>query len=139
MAKIKFDSNDMKIMSMFSSLTRANLKDCIFEDNLALFIVQENEIGKAVGKKGANVKRLETALKRKIKIVEFNPQLLGFIRNLVYPLKLAEMDENDGTVILKAIDTKTRGLLIGRNASNLRNYEDIAQRYFPQLKEIKVQ
>ena len=138
MAKIIFDSEAMKVMSLFETLTQAKLKDCILEHDHVIFIVQENEIGKAIGKQGSNVKRLEKALNRKIKIVEFNSQLLNFIKSLVYPARIADIQEQDGIVTIQAPDMKTRGLLIGRNASNLRNYEKIAQRYFPALNEIKV-
>jgi hypothetical protein len=48
-----------------------------------------------------------------------------------------EIAEEDGVFILTPVDLKTRGMLIGRNATNLRAFESIVQRYFP-VKEIKV-
>jgi len=136
-AKIIYDMSAMKFMSLFESITRSKLKDCIIKDTLVLFIVQPNEIGKAVGAKGVNVRKLERILKKKIKIVEFSPEPVNFIKNLVHPLQVKEITEDEGVYIMTPVDLKTRGMLIGRNASHLRAYEDIIKRYFP-IKELKV-
>ncbi len=138
MNKIKFDSNLMKIMSTFEMLTGAGLKDCFIDDNSTLmFIVQPNDIGKAIGKNGANIRRLSSAFNRKIKVVAFSLELEQFIKNLVHPLELREIQYEENRVILVAADTKTRGFLIGRNAQNLRNYEATIKRHF-EIGELRV-
>ena len=125
-------------MSLFNSITQARLKDYFVDVNgLPVFVVQQNEIGKAVGKKGANVRLLEEKLNRKIKIIEFNPKVLEFAKNLVYPLKLEGVEVESKTLIIQPKDNKTRGLLIGRAAKNLRNIENIIKRYFD-ISEVKV-
>ena len=138
MAKIIYDLQAMKIMTLFESITHAKLKDCILEKELALFVVDEGEIGKAIGKKGFNVKKLERMLKRKIKIVEYSPNIQQFIKNLVHPAQLKDIKEENDVITLVPADLTTRGVLIGRNASALRFSETIIKRYFT-LKELKVQ
>jgi len=135
--KIVYDAALMKIMSLFENVTRARIKDCIIQDNQLLFVVQPNEIAKAIGPKGKNVKKLEAMLKKRIKIVEFNEEPATFIKGLVHPLQVREVNEEDGVFTITAADLKTRGLLIGRNASHLRAFESIVKRYFP-IKELKV-
>lgn len=129
----------MHFMSAFNSITRAGLKDCFLDDHdVLVYIVKENELGKAVGKKGFKVRMLEKATNRKIKILEFNPDLLTFVRNTIYPLKISNIEEKDGIVRMEAADSQNRGLLIGRAASNLRNFENIVKRYF-NIKELRVE
>jgi N utilization substance protein A len=135
--KIKYDFNLIKFISMFESLTKASVKDCFMQGDKLVFIVKENQIGKALGKGGSNIKRLENSFKKKIKIAEFNPDLLQFIKNLVYPLQIKDIKEEEDVVTITPPDSKTRGYLIGRAAVNLRNTEDIVKRYF-EIKEIKV-
>lgn len=136
--KIKYDLNLMKFMSFFESLTNTRLKDCFIDKNsLLVFVVKENEIAKAIGKKGVNVRNIKEKLNRKIKIVEFNPHLETFVGKLINPLKAKEINVDDNVVTITGPDTKTKGLLIGRNGQNLRNYEEIVNRYFD-IKEIKV-
>ena len=136
-SKIIYDATIMKFMSLFEAVTKANLKDCINQEGLVIFVVQPNEIGKAIGSKGANVHKLERMLNKKVKIVEYSPEPVSFIKNMVYPLQVKEIKEEDGVYVLAPVDLKTRGMLIGRNAINLRSYETMAKRYFP-LKKLKV-
>jgi len=138
MIKIKYDINLMKFISMFESLTKANVKDCFEQNEKLVFVVNENEIGKALGKKGSNIKRMQDMLKRKIKVIEFSPDLLQFIQNAVYPSKVKDINEEEDIVTITPIDSQTRGYLIGKGAVNLRNTENIVKRYFKELKEIRV-
>jgi transcription termination/antitermination protein NusA len=129
--KITYDANLMHFMSVFGSVTNAELKDCFYDPHQMLtFVVKENEIGKAIGKRGFRLHLIENALNRKIKILEFNPDVLQFVRNVVSPLQIVKMELLDRTVVMEAIDSRTRGLLIGRAATNLRNFEFIVKRYF---------
>lgn len=127
----------MKFISIFESITGAALKDCFEQNDKLIFVVKQGEIGKAIGKRGINTKKLERILKKRIKIIEFNPELLQFIQNIVFPSKVKEIKEEEGIVIITPPDSETRGYLIGKSASNLRNTEEVVKRYF-EIKEIKV-
>ena len=132
MARIKYDNTLMKFISLFETVTHARVKDCLIDNfGQLFFIVNEGEIGKAVGKKGVNIAKLEKMLKRKFRVVEFSSDTIKFVSVLVYPLKLKEVAEKEGVLYIKDLDTKTKALLIGRNASNIKNYEKIVKRYFP--------
>ncbi|MBW2980555.1 NusA-like transcription termination signal-binding factor [Candidatus Woesearchaeota archaeon] len=134
--KIKYDADILKYMSLFESLTRSKLKDCIVNERV-LFVVEPNEIGKAIGKNGSNVHRLEGILNKKIRIVEFNPDVCQFVRNMLYPLQATEVNEENSVVTISGPDTKTKGLMIGRDAKNLNFLKDIVKRYF-EVEDIKV-
>lgn len=126
----------MKYMSLFETLTQSKLKDCIVNDRV-IFIVEVNQIGKAIGKAGINVKKIENILNKKIKIAEFSSNVLQFIQNFIYPLKVRDIKEEDKIITIIGPDTKTRGLLIGRDAKNLNNLKSIVKRYFD-VEDIKV-
>jgi N utilization substance protein A len=129
--KIKYDINLMKYISLFETITGAKVKDCFTDDfGQLFFIVYEGEIGKAVGKRGINIKKIEGVLKKKFRVVEFSDDLIKFVKSLVYPLQLKTVEEIDGVLQIKDLDTKTKALLIGRNAINIKNYEGIIKRYF---------
>lgn len=126
----------MRYISLFESLTGAKVKDCIVNDTV-MFVVHENEMGKAIGKHGSNIKRVENALKKKIKLVEFNNDVSQFVQNLISPLKAKEIKEEDMIVTIYGNDTKTKGLLIGRDRHNINLTSDIVKRYF-KVEEVKV-
>ena len=137
MTKIIFNKDLIKYMSLFQTLTGASLKDCLDEGSQLVFIVDEGQIGRAIGKKAVNVHRIEKAVNRKIKILEFNSEIKQFIRNAVYPLKINEIQEDSGVYTLYPVDRTTRGYLIGKNAQNLRFFEKLIKRYFA-ITELKV-
>ena len=138
MSKIIYNAQSLKIMSLFEKTTRARLKDYFVDDNNTMtFVVHEVNLGKAIGKQAINVKKLENLLKRKIKILGFNPNPVKFTKNIVYPLKV-EVEQQETVIVIKANDTKTKAFLIGRNQSNLKNNLKIIQKYFKEIKEIKV-
>ena len=107
----------MQYISLFESLTGAKVKDCILNDNI-IFIVHENEIGKAIGKGGSNIKRIGSVLKKKVRVVEFSDNICQFVKNLIYPTKV-EVDEEEGVINVHGNDTKTKGMLIGRDRQNI--------------------
>jgi len=134
--RIKYGIDVMRFMSIFESLTGAKLKDCILDEKIT-FIVQENEMGKAIGKKGANIKRIGEVLKKEVKLVEFNSDAAKFVSNLIYPLHAKEIKEEDNIINIYVDDRKTKGLLIGRNKKRINSVDDIVKRYFDVI-EVRV-
>ena len=134
---MKYDVELLQIMSLFEKITHVKLKDAIYFKEKLIFIIPEGSLQRALGKNKANVEKIETAINRKIKIVEYSPDKLKFIKNVMSPLKMLEISEADGVVTIKGPDQKTKGLMIGARAQNLRLYEEIVRKYHD-LNEIKV-
>ncbi|MBI3027513.1 NusA-like transcription termination signal-binding factor [Candidatus Woesearchaeota archaeon] len=136
MNKIKYDSDLMKLITLFESMTGARVKDCIDNDNL-LFIIEESDMGKAIGRNGANIKRLENTLKRKIRLAEFSNDATKFVRNMIYPVEVLDVRLEDKIVIIRGKDTSARARLIGRERQNINHLSSIIKRYFD-INEVKV-
>ena len=126
----------MKLMALFESMTGAKVKDCITNEKL-IFIMEENEMGKAIGKNGVNIKRMENMLKKKIKLVEFSSDVLQFVKNMIYPIEIFDVKQENDDLIIHAKDMHTRAMLIGRERQNINHLNDIVRRHFD-VKEMKV-
>lgn len=136
--KIKYDFELIKYIPFFENITQTKARDLIeTKDKVLLFIVEPGQIGKAVGKHGSNVLRMEKLTNRKIKIVEFNPDIRQFVKNLVYPAHVLEVTEEEGAVIVHGKDSMAKSLIIGRENKNLKETEEIIKRYFD-VNKIKV-
>ena len=136
MVRIKYSSDLMKYISLFESVTGAKVRDCIVNEDV-IFVVHENEMGRAIGKQGSNIKKIEGILKKKIRLVESSNDVSQFVQNLIYPIRAKEIKEEDGLVTIYGNDTKTRGMLIGRDKHKINSINDIVKRYF-KIKEVKV-
>ena len=123
---------------MFEKVTRARAKDCFLFQEKLCFLVPRGDLHKALGPNKKNLPKLEELTKRRIKIIEYNEKALQFIVNVLAPLKVVEIKNEEGIVTITGPDQKTKGLMIGAKASNLRDYEQIVQKYFPDIKELKV-
>ena len=124
-------------MTLFESMTGAKVKDCIANEKL-IFVMEENEMGKAIGKNGANIKKMENMLKKKIKLIEFSSDVLQFVKNVIYPIEVSGIIQEDNIIKIHGKDTSTKAMLIGRERQNINHLSDIVQRYF-NIKEIKVE
>lgn len=136
MTRIRYDITIMKYISLFESMTGTKLKDCIVDDKL-IFVVQEGQIGRAIGKAGINVKRLNELLKKEIKIVEFSGNVIQFVANMIYPIRVQDIKEENGVISIIGGDTKTKGMLIGRESKNLHFLTDVVKRYF-KIEQIRI-
>lgn len=117
-------------MSFFEGMTGAKLKDCFIDHHGTLvFIVEERKTGKA----RVLARRLEELLKKRIKIVEFHPNVERFIVNFIYPLKVIDMKSDQRLIDLHVADSRTKGYLIGRDNQNLIALNEVVGRYFGDL------
>ena len=128
--RIKYTKEILGSMKVFNAITHALLKDCFEVEGALYFVVVEGQAGKAIGKKGMNVKELQRQLNRKVKIVEFNQKPEELVKNMIYPLNVDEVVLEDNVVKLRSNDRQTKGLLMGRNAKNLNMLKGVVKRYF---------
>ncbi|MBT3984886.1 NusA-like transcription termination signal-binding factor [archaeon] len=126
---ISYDQKTIGFINVFERSTRAQVKDCFEEEDSLVFVVQPGQIGFAIGKKGANVKKLNLMFKRKIKIIEFNPSPKHFLLNLLYPIKV-EIEVKEEEIVIKTENTKQKGQIFGRDRTNLKRKQAIMDKYF---------
>ena len=111
-------------------ITRARVKYCFKDDDTIYFIVGIGELGKAIGKGGVNIKRVQQEFGKKIKIIEFRNDPVSFARNLIYPLKVEEIVLEGEEVLIKDNSKKIKGQIIGRDRSNLVFINKVMKRFF---------
>lgn len=129
MTRIKYDATILNYITLFESLTGAKVKDCISDEGL-LFIIEKGNMGLAIGKGGSNLRRVENTFKKQVKVIEFDDNVIGFIKNYVFPLRKIQISQEGKAVKITGQDTKTKGLLIGRERANLKKLNDIVKRFF---------
>ncbi len=124
----------MDYIVLFENLTSVHVKDSFVNQDKLIFVVEEGKVMKAIGKSGANIRRLEQMLKRKIKIVEFSEDICKFVKSFVSPIKADSISFEEGILSIAVRDTGSKGLLIGRDRRNLKNLEEITNKYFKGVK-----
>jgi len=123
-------------INLFENITRARVRDCYQGSEALIFIVQEGEAGKAIGKGGENIKRLNQLLKKKIKVVEFSEDPVKFVSNLILPIRAEVRFEDEKTIVIEGRGPKFKQAVLGPERKNLKELQTIVSNYFDV--EIKV-
>ena len=136
MERIRYSADIIQYISIFESLTNSKVKDCIANEGI-LFVIEENDMGRAIGKGGSNIKRVEGILKKNIRLVEFSSDVSRFLQNLIYPVEAKEIKNESGIVSICCYDMKSKGKIIGRDRHNIKWINDVVKRHF-EVDEVKV-
>ena len=130
MARIKLDQRLIGYITTFENITGANVKNIFVVEGGIVFVVGEGEAGKAIGKKGKNILRLNRIMGKKIKVIGYSEDLGVFVKNVIDPLKVDEVEVEGGKVVLKVKDVSVKGKIIGRNGKNLKFLNELVKMYF---------
>lgn len=133
---IKITSKEMRYISLFESITGANVKDCIVneEQSRVIFVVKEGEIGMAIGRGGRNIHTLEKMTGKKHEIIEYSEKPAQFIKNALKPAMVKEVRiterPNGKTMAVVTVNPRDKGVAIGKNGRNAERLRFLAKRYF---------
>jgi N utilization substance protein A len=136
MTEIKLTSDELKLISLFSSVTSATARDCIVDEKMdrVIFVVNKGQMGLAIGKGGVTIKQLQNVVGRKVELVEFSDNPTEFIRNMlggdmVSDVRMNErMDGSQQAIVI--VDARKKGAVVGREGRNAEKARLLAKRYF---------
>jgi N utilization substance protein A len=124
-------------MRYFYDLTNVECNDCILSDDAIAYLVKSGEIGKAIGKKGANIQRLRDYVKKNIFVFEEAQSEEMFVKkafNVSEPI-LQEMEVNNKKVVFIKLNASDKSTL--RRGAIMVFAKEFFQRIYG--KEIKIQ
>jgi N utilization substance protein A len=133
MPEVVLNEDCMRLISQFERLTGAGSKDCVIDDRneRVIFVINPGEMGLAIGKKGASIKKASEVIGKKIEVVEYNPNPEQFLRNCFLPAQVTgiEFETVDGEQIAHVeVRDEDRGIAIGKEGKNIFKAKKLAQR-----------
>ena len=135
MSEITISEDAMRMIAQFENLTGAGARDCVVDDKFGriLFVINPGEMGLAIGKKGASIKKASDAFGKKVEVVEYNPDKVQFIRNCFLPVQVMTVtfeEDEDGEIAYVEVRDDDRGLAIGKEGRNIIKAKKLAFRQF---------
>jgi N utilization substance protein A len=133
MPEVKLTEDCMRLISQFESLTGAGSRDCVIDERNGrlIFVVNPGDMGLAIGKKGASIKKASEVMGKKIEVVEYNSNPEQFIKNCFLPAQVTTMtfegEPGEQTVSVEVRD-EDRGIAIGKEGKNIFKAKKLAQR-----------
>jgi len=131
----KLGPEELRYIALFQSITGTTVLDCIVDEdfNRIIYIVRPEDMGKAIGRRGINVKRLSDLLKKNIEIVEHSDNLEDMVKNVFREARIVSINlvERGGqkTLYVRVPDSD-KGKAIGREGKNLKRARLILKRFF---------
>ena len=134
--KIKLTSDELRLISLFQSITSASARDCIVDEKMerVIFIVNKGQMGLAIGKGGTTIRQLQNVVAKKVELVEYSDEASEFICNtlnsdMINQVKINErIDGTKQAVVI--VDAKKKGIVVGREGRNAEKARLLAKRYF---------
>jgi NusA family KH domain protein, archaeal len=126
---------ELRYISILQDLTGAMVYRALEDDNdnRIIYLVDRNDVGKAIGRDGRNVKMLSKMLNKNIEIVEYANDIDNMVRNLlpgVTVLKV-EVTERDGLkIVYVKVKDDEKGKAIGRDGRNVKRARLVLNRLF---------
>ncbi len=121
---------------MFQGMTGATARDCVVDEkrDRVIFVVAQGQMGLAIGKDGASVKKIERAVKRPVEVVEWADDIEALVKNSLgakYVQEVRVEDRLDGTKgVVVVVDSRRKGAVLGLGGKNAEKLRLLAKRYF---------
>ena len=129
---VKLDTNAIKYIAVFEGMTNAKIKDCMIEDTQIVFVVMEGQMGLAIGKNGLNVKEVQQAIGKPVKLFEYATNPEEFIKKLFEPIELKKVEivqKDSDKVVRVFLDTHAKGKAIGKKGENIQRIKTLLERH----------
>ena len=136
LSNIKITENEMKYMALLENMTGATIVDCIIDEEgeTIILAVKKGEVGLAVGRGGEKINRFRRMTNKHVEVFEYIDDPEKFIRNALKPARVKALrlvDRVDaGRIAMVNVETKDKGIAIGRNGQNIKKIRFLAKRYF---------
>jgi N utilization substance protein A len=127
---IVFDTETIKTINLFETVSQASVKDCIIMDDRIYFLIEEGGL-KKIRENGQLLKNLEKMLNKKILIFEYSKDVLLFLKNSIRGIREIKIrNEKEEKVVEIGVDNSVKSLVIGKDGKNIKALRQILKRNY---------
>jgi len=126
---IELNTNTIRLLNLFENITNVRVMDCFENGDTVYYVVEEGKAGLAIGKGGSSIKYIEKIVGRHVKVYEYSPDAVEFVKNLVPVAQDVKIiQEDDKTIAEIKINKKDKGIVMGRNGEKFKILKEILKR-----------
>jgi N utilization substance protein A len=127
---IVFDTETIKTINLFETVSQASVKDCIIMDDRIYFLIEEGGL-KKIRENGQLLKNLKKMLNKKILIFEYSKDVSLFLKNSIRGIREIKIrNEKEEKVVEIGVDNSVKSLVIGKDGKNIKALRQILKRNY---------
>jgi N utilization substance protein A len=115
-------------------LTKSTALDCLIDERFdrIIYVIKPGDMGLAIGKKGENIRRLQSVLGKRIEMVEYAEHLHDFVVNIFKPAEVVQVEKNEEVdqITVYVRRRSDLGIAIGKNGCNIEKARMLCRRFF---------
>ena len=125
-----YNAELMKYIALLENIGNVRIKDLFQYNGMLCCVVDKNDVSILVGSEGKKIRKIQDMFHKKIKVVGYSSDIRDFAKDIIYPIKVDNIEEDNGTLMISCDDRKSKGLLIGRGKLGLLNLQNALSRFF---------
>jgi len=94
---IKWGADEIKNMTLFEILTGVSAMDCVSIDDAVGFLVDEKDMGMAIGKNGESINKVRDKLGKQVFLMQHSQDMQKFIMYALHPAYVRSVRISDTT------------------------------------------
>jgi N utilization substance protein A len=129
-------SNDeLALLNTLERATGAKANDVYATGECVTFIVQQGDLGRAIGKQGANLEHLRRAFGKNVDLVEDADTLRDFLTHIFRGVEFLSVEEKEDAasgrkIVFLKVSEAQRGKAIGRGGEKINRARALVKRKF---------
>ena len=126
---------ELRYISVFQEITGATVYRCIVDEsnNKLYVLVARGDLGRAIGKRGYNIKILRSLLKKDIEVIEYSESIDGMVKNLFPGAKILGVrvtNRGEERIVNLKVAEEDKGRVIGKDGRNIKKARLILGKLF---------
>lgn len=130
---VELNEKGLKYFNEFERITRVMPSDYLESENGIIFLVNLLQLGRAIGKKGANVSKLKERFRKKVVVIGDSKDPEIFVRNFFNNVEIVNIEianvMGEQNIVL-TVDEKDRGIAIGKAGERIKAAKEFLKKKF---------
>ena len=128
---MKLGNDELRYLRALEDITGVNARDCVISKNKLVFLIPGKDLGKAIGKNGATVKRLAERIGKTVELMEYNQDPRAFVEKALGGIKAKNIELVNGekNLIQVSLDSENRKKM-QNNIGRLKRLKEIVKREY---------
>ncbi|KXA89686.1 hypothetical protein AKJ62_02560 [candidate division MSBL1 archaeon SCGC-AAA259D14] len=132
--EIKISNEKLRYFAFFEKLTGVTPKDCIESGNGSrlTFVVNKENMGRAIGENGRNIRKIREKLNKNVHVVEYSPDPVEFLKNIFSQVEVRNIEineEDNKKIALVKVVNSEKGKAVGKNGWNIERARKLLNRH----------